>query len=188
MNQLRVVILVACTLISSWLGMQAVHELGHVLAAWMTGGEVTRVALHPLSISRTDVAHNAWPRTVVWAGPIVGALLPLAVWSAFARLRWPGRYVLRFFAGFCLIANGLYIGLGSFQNVGDCGTMLQNGAKMWQLWFFGIVTVPAGFLLWNGQGKHFGIGPDAEPIAGANAVANVLVCLALIVFGLWIGR
>lgn len=188
MNQLRVVTLVVCTLVSSWLGMQAVHELGHVLAAWMTGGEVVHVALHPLSISRTDVTQNHWPGTVVWAGPIVGASLPLVVWGVVARLQIPGGYLLRFFAGFCLIANGLYIGLGSMEGVGDCGQMLQHGSMPWELWLFGLVTVPAGFLLWHRQGKHFGIGPDAEQVTSATAAGSALVCLVLVLFGLWLGR
>jgi hypothetical protein len=73
------VILIASTLLGSWLGMQAVHELGHVAGAWLTGGRVEKVVLHPLTISRTDLAHNPAPLLVVWAGPTVGVLLPLAL-------------------------------------------------------------------------------------------------------------
>jgi predicted Zn-dependent protease len=47
--------LIGSTVVGSWLGMQAVHELGHVLGAWWTDGDVSRVVLHPLSISRTDL-------------------------------------------------------------------------------------------------------------------------------------
>ena len=52
-------ILIGSTLLGSWLGMQAVHELGHVLGAWATGAEVRRVVLSPTTISRTDVVNNA---------------------------------------------------------------------------------------------------------------------------------
>jgi hypothetical protein len=45
----------------SWYGMMAIHELGHVMGAWLTGGRVERVVLHPLAISRTDLAHNPRP-------------------------------------------------------------------------------------------------------------------------------
>ena len=41
-------ILIFSMLVASWLAMQVVHEFGHVLAAWATGGEVTRVVLQPL--------------------------------------------------------------------------------------------------------------------------------------------
>ncbi|WP_139228397.1 hypothetical protein [Planctomicrobium piriforme] len=63
-----------------WLGMQIVHESGHVLAAWATGGSVVAVDLHPLHISRTDVRPNPWPRVVIWSGPIWGVLTPGVMW------------------------------------------------------------------------------------------------------------
>src|SRR5947209_4265019 len=122
--------------------MQAVHEFGHVCGAWLTGGRVAHVVLNPLTISRTDLADNPRPLVVVWAGPVVGVLLPVALWLAAAGVRMPGAFVLRFFAGFCLLANGLYIGAGSFDRVGDCGEMLRHGSEPWQLWLFGAMTAP----------------------------------------------
>lgn len=70
-GRLHQTILIGSTLLGSWLGMQAVHELGHVAGAWLTGGRVERVVLHPLTISRTDLATNPHPLPVVWAGPVV---------------------------------------------------------------------------------------------------------------------
>ena len=137
-------ILIASTLLASWLGMQAVHELGHVCGAWLTGGSVKQVVLHPLTISRTDLLKNPAPLAVVWAGPLVGALLPLPFWLVSAAAKMPGSFVLRFFAGTCLVANGLYIGVGSFARIGDCGEMLSHGSELWHLWMFGLLTVPAG--------------------------------------------
>ncbi len=99
--------------------MQAVHEFGHVLGGWATGGTVTRVVLDPLAISRTDVSGSRSPGVVVWAGPVVGAALPVAVWLAAIAARWSGAFLLQFFAGFFLAANGLYRGVGSFGNIGD---------------------------------------------------------------------
>src|SRR3989304_3279482 len=93
----------------SWWAMMAVHELGHVLGAIATGGAVERVVLHPLAISRTDVVPNPHPAIVVWLGPVVGCALPLAVSAMIPRRRTFARSVSRFFAGFCLIANGAYI-------------------------------------------------------------------------------
>src|ERR1700694_3950238 len=98
-NRLDQVVLIASTVLGSWLGMQAVHESGHVLGAWVTGGRVARVVLHPLTISRTDVSQNPNPLAVVWAGPVFGVLLPLVFWGTAAVLRLPGAFVLRFFAG-----------------------------------------------------------------------------------------
>lgn len=145
------------TLFCSWMGMQAVHEFGHVVGAWLTRGQVVRVVLHPLTISRTDLAENPSPLIVVWAGPMIGCLIPLILWVAAAHYRWRYTFLLRFFAGFCLVANGAYIACGSFDRIGDCGEMLRHGSSMWHLWLFGLVTVPAGFRLWHGLGPQFGL-------------------------------
>src|SRR3954465_3741643 len=97
------VVLISSTLLGSWLAMQAVHESGHVLGAWLTGGRVARVVLNPLPISRTDLADNPRPLLVVWAGPVVGVAVPLLLWAMAAAVRLTGAFVLRFFAGFCLL-------------------------------------------------------------------------------------
>jgi hypothetical protein len=177
-------VLVVSVVFGSWLGMQAVHEAGHVLGACLSGGRIARVVLHPLTISRTDLAHNPCPLFVVWSGPVFGVLLPLALWLVAAGLRLPGAFVLRFFAGFCLIANGAYISVGSFDRIGDCGVMLQHGSAMWQLWLFGAVSVPAGFWLWHRQGPHFGLGPSRGRVGLGVAYASLGVCLALLALAL----
>lgn len=177
MKRLHQIILIASTLLGSWLGMQAVHESGHVTGARLTGGRVARVVLHPLTISRTDLADNPHPLFVVWSGPILGCIVPLVIWGAVAAARLSWAFVLRFFAGFCLIANGLYIGLGSFSRVGDCGEMLSHGSQAWQLWLFGLLTIPAGMWLWYGQGKHFGLG-DAKGAVNPRIAYGCLVAFA----------
>src|SRR5436309_8878273 len=100
MTRFHQALLILSTLLASWLGMQAVHEAGHVLGAWLTGGHVSRVVLHPLTISRTDLSANPRPLVVAWAGPIAGVVLPLSIWGIASALRRPGAFALRFFAGF----------------------------------------------------------------------------------------
>jgi hypothetical protein len=79
-------VLFGSTALACWLGMQAVHELGHIVGAFLSGGMVERVVLHPFTISRTDLSHNPSPALVAWAGPICGVLLPLALWGGGVRL------------------------------------------------------------------------------------------------------
>ncbi len=134
--------------------MQAVHELGHVLGAVLSGGHIERVVLHPLTISRTDVQPNPHPLIVVWAGPLLGALAPLAIWLAFRTARLPFIKPLQFLAGFCFIANGAYIGFGSLAHIGDCGEMLRHGSPILLLWLFGTVTIPLGLWLWHCLGRN----------------------------------
>ncbi len=158
MKRMSQVILVASFIPFCWLAFMAIHELGHVIACLSTGGSVSKVVVHPLAISRTDVSPNPNPLIIVWAGPIVGVLLPLVIWGVFWKFKIPGDYLARFFAGFCLIANGAYITIGSFEDIGDAGDMMRNGSPIWVLWLFGIVTVPIGFLIWHRLGHKFGLG------------------------------
>ncbi|HEX6983907.1 MAG TPA: hypothetical protein VF170_00960 [Planctomycetaceae bacterium] len=176
----RRTLLVASLIPLCWLAMQVVHEAGHVLAAWATGGTVTAVVLHPLAISRTDVASSTSPLAVVWGGPAFGVLAPVAAWLAASALRQPSAYLWRFFAGFCLVANGAYIGSGAAVPVGDAAELLRLGTPAWTLAAFGLVTLPAGLALWNGQGPAFGFGKDARPVS-ARQTWTTLALLAAIV-------
>jgi hypothetical protein len=181
-------ILVVSTLLGSWLGMQAAHELGHVVGALVTGGAIAKVVLHPLTISHTELIENPHPLVVVWAGPLVGILLPLLLWGLLAATGTPGAFVARFFAGFCLVANGAYLGVGSFSGTGDCGEMLRQGSPAWILKIFGVIAVPMGFWLWNGQGPNFGLGPAQGKVNhrvayGSLAIFALFVLVGLIVDG-----
>jgi len=164
MARFHQVVLIASVCLLAWLLMQAIHELGHVAAAWLTCGRVQRVVLHPLAISRTDVEPNPHPLLVAWGGPAVGAALPLVTYALTAAARWNWSWLARFFAGFCLLANGLYLGVGSFNAVGDAGDLLSHGAPLWSLWLFGLLTAPSGLALWNGLGRNFGFGAGALPV------------------------
>ena len=176
-NRWHQVVLILSTLVGSWLGMQIVHEFGHVLGGWLTGGQVARVVLHPLTISRTDWAHDPNPLVEVWAGPILGVLLPLACWALFCRRR--GVYLVRFFAGFCCIANGAYIAGGSFDRLGDAGDLLRLGSPIWLLWLFGILTIPLGLWLWHRQGPHFGLG-SARGRVSVRAAYGTLISVIIL--------
>jgi hypothetical protein len=157
--------------------MMAVHEAGHVLGALLTGGTVKVVVLHPLRISCTVLSHNSHPLLVTWAGPVMGVLIPLAAFGVAAALRMPGAYLLRFFAGCCSIANGVYIGVGSIVRIYDADDMLRHGSQTWHLWLFGGVTIPLGLLLWHRLGPYFGLGKARGLVSRGAAIA----CLVLLV-------
>lgn len=178
MKRLTQIILIAAFLPFCWLAMQAAHELGHVLGAWATGAEVVRVVLYPTTFSRTDLARNAHPLIVVWAGPLIGSLLSLTAFLLAAVRRVPGVLLVQFFAGFCLIANGAYIAFGPKAGGADTAIMLSCGLPRWVLVLFGVCAVPAGLYLWHRQGPRFGLG-NARPSA---AIASAI--LLLVVMGL----
>jgi hypothetical protein len=170
MRRLEQITLIVTFLAFSWLAMQAVHELGHVVGAWVTGAEVVKVALHPGIISRTDLGYNPHPSLVVWAGPVLGAVLPLLVFLAARACRAPGVYLFRFFAGFCLIANGAYIAFGSADSAADTGVMI----------IFGILTVLPGLYLWHSQGKHFGLGEAGGKVNRQAAIVSALLLFTIV--------
>ena len=182
MKCLHQCVLIGSLLPLSWLGMMVVHESGHVVGAWLTGGTVERIVAHPFTFSRTDLSQNPRPLLVAWAGPVGGALFPLGALGLTYLCRVPGRYLLRFFAGFCLIANGAYIGAGSFLKAGDAGDLLRHGAAMWQLWIFGLATAPLGIYFWHNQGHHFGLGNargKVQPVAAYVVLCVLATLLAL---------
>lgn len=168
--------------------MQAVHEFGHVLGAWMTGGHVTRVVLYPLSFSRTDFLHNPHPLIVVWSGPIAGVVIPFLLWGIAVAARMRFAFVLRLYAGFCLLANGLYIGAGAFNSTGDCGEMLRHGSPLWQLLTFGALAVPMGLWMWHRQGLYFGLGSAKRSVDRITTYGVLAVCLLLLMLEFVLGR
>jgi len=176
------VLLLATFLPLTWLGMQIVHEFGHVIAAWATGGRILRVVLHPLVISQTELAWNPHPLLVAWAGPLIGSVVPVAIWALVRLLKLPGVTLFGFFSGFCLVANGVYLGYGSFHGIGDAGDLVADGSPQWLLVVFGLVTVALGSLQWHALGPRFGYrdANDAEIRRAALASAALLAAVIIL--------
>ncbi len=180
MKRCHQVILILATIAASWLLMMVVHELGHVVHAWISGGTITRVVLHPLVISRTDVAPNPQPLLVAWGGVIWGCVIPLALWGVLQWMKSRFAPVARFFAGFCLIANGAYIAGGVFGRHGDAGDMLDHGSPAWVLIVVGTPLAAAGLFLWHHLGPHFGLG-EANGEVDKTVAWSMLILLVAVV-------
>ncbi len=140
-----------------WFGLQAFHELGHVLAAWATGGHVRQVVLHPLTVSRTDVLPNPRPLVVLWAGPLLGAVLPTVLWGLWRVVRAPAEDLVRLFAAVCWVAAGAYVCGGAVAWAGDAGDLLRLGCSRWTLLAVGAVQTAVGLALWHTLGTGFGL-------------------------------
>ena len=137
-----------------WFGMETIHELGHVLAAWVSGATVERVVLLP--VSRTDVSGVTHPLLVYGAGAVFGAVFPGLLWLIVRWLRLRTAFLFRFFAGFCLLANGAYIGC-DFSTTGptDAGLLIEHGAMRLVLVLFGVLCMSGGLFLWHRQSRYF---------------------------------
>ena len=169
--------------------MMLMHELGHVFNAWLSGGIVSKIVLHPLAFSRTDLSVNTHPLFVAWGGAIWGCLIPLGLLAFVHFIARNYRYLFAWWAGFCLIANGAYLACGGLFSGGghtadDANVILQNGGARWQLVAFGLIAVPVGLWLWNGLGRNFGLGAargkvDRKAAVGITVALFVLVACEL---------
>jgi hypothetical protein len=164
-----------------WLAMMAVHESGHLLVAGMTGATIERVVLHPLAISRTDLGENPNPLLVSWAGALVGSVAPLMAWILihWCAVKWSP--MVRFFAGFCLVANGVYLGFGVWTGDGDAGDLLRAGAASWQLICFGFFATAVGLWLWHGLGSAFGFRNNLEQISWRSVTVTSVLLIATVI-------
>jgi hypothetical protein len=166
---------------AAWYAMMAVHESGHAIGAWVTGGRVTRVVLQPFAFSRTDVGPNPHPLFVVWSGPVWGAMLPLAAWLAVRAAKAKLEFLARFFAGFCMMANGVYLASAVFVPAGDTEELLRYRTPLWAIVAPGVAAFACGLVLWNGLGPSFGF--QGKPIDRA-VIAVVGLLLALLLAGM----
>ncbi|MCR9217636.1 MAG: hypothetical protein NXI14_10595, partial [bacterium] len=113
-------------------------------------GSVERVVLHPLQFSRTDLGANPHPVFVALAGAVWGCVLPLGVWLVARGLKWKYAVLLRAFAGFCLVANGAYLGAAFILPVGDAADLIRLGVPVWAFAVPGILVFGAGLWVWDG--------------------------------------
>ena len=168
-----------------WLGMMACHEVGHALGGWGSGGTVVDVELPLAGFSHTLVSPNPRPLVERACGPLAGCLLPGLVYGLACLCRDGSARRARFFWGFCLIANGAYLGLGWIDGAGDAGDLMGLGVPAWGLVVFGAAVLPAGVAMWNHTASGFGWGDEAAGVLGVTDWVEVGVLLAGLVGLSW---
>ncbi|HLA84112.1 MAG TPA: hypothetical protein VJL29_04905 [Thermoguttaceae bacterium] len=182
-NRVWQLLLILAMFAFSWLGLQAAHESGHVLHAWASGGTVTRVVLRPTTLSYTLVSPNPRPAFVAWGGPIWGCLFPLILWAAVRAAASRYAFLARFFAGSCLVANGVYLGASVLVGGSelDGPVILANGGAIWPLPLFSLAAIALGVVAWNGLGPNFGLGDSKGNVDRRAAIlAAALLGLTLL--------
>ena len=76
-------------IIPSWYAMMLVHEFGHMIHAWVSGGVVSHLEFGLFEFSRTDFSHNPHPLFVAWGGRDLGLPDPAGTRR---RVRQAGRF------------------------------------------------------------------------------------------------
>lgn len=121
--------------------MIMIHELGHILGGWCSGGVLQEYDLVPWRIPFSLFAPNPHPLITLWSGPILGAVLPLLLaWLVRRNWGW-------FIAYFCLLANGSYMALGwySGDRYLDTPQLLNQGAHPFTIVLYCLVTISVGY-------------------------------------------
>lgn len=132
-----------------WVLMLLTHEVGHGAVALLTGGEVISVELRPGVPGHTLVNPNPQPDGVIWGGFLSGCLLPLGAWAAARAIHPAAAGDLRLLAGFCLLANGVYLAAGGSESLTDPGVLLSLGWSWPVLLAIGVLLAGPGYGLFR---------------------------------------
>lgn len=130
-----------------WVLMLLTHEVGHGVAALLTGGEIVSADLRPGVLGHTLVEPNPQPHWVVWGGFLSGCAVPLGAWGV-VRIAVPKLSGdLGLLSGFCLLANGAYLAAGGGESLTDTGVLLSLGWPYPVLMAIGLLLAVPGYLL-----------------------------------------
>lgn len=132
----------ALLLLVSWCVMVTTHEAGHILAGCACGGELVDYELRPWKLPHSYFNPDPHPLITVWAGPVLGVLLPISV-ALIVR-----KQVMWLIADFCLIANGSYLAAAWFSGdrLLDTQRLIDAGAPAWSIATYIVATCLIGYL------------------------------------------
>lgn len=141
----------------------AFHELGHVLAVLLDGGQIHQFHLNPFSWSWNLGKNINSPLFTAWGGVSFGltlSTLPLisVIWIRHLIFR----AAVLVTAACAFLINGIYLVVGIFINVGDGRELIQYGVSAKLIFSLGFLYIIAAFSLWMiiqpllGIGKHVG--------------------------------
>ncbi len=118
MNQVhrKRIAIFAVTVLWAWTVMTLFHEMGHLFAGLLGRGQLLGLELRPWHLPDSQFVGDRFPRVTIWAGPVLGSLVPLGIACLVKR---PATW---FVAWFCLLANGLYLFLGLFSDGSELDT------------------------------------------------------------------
>lgn len=141
-NRYRRILRFAYLLLLSWCTMTFVHEAGHVLCGWVSGGTLQQADLLPWHLPFSIFEPDPHPLFTLWGGPVLGVLIPWLV-ACLLRMKWAW-----FVAHFCLLANGSYIACAWFsgERLLDTARLLEHGAYPASIATYCAITITLGYI------------------------------------------
>jgi len=131
----------ALLLVVSWCVLIFTHESGHILGGWFCGGTLKNTDLLPWRLPYSLFDPDPRPLITLWCGPLLGAILPLAI-ALVLRRNW-----VWFIAHFCILANGVYLATAwlSGGRYLDTPKLLEHGAHPVTIVIYCMLTIGFGY-------------------------------------------
>ncbi|MCA9240175.1 MAG: M50 family metallopeptidase [Planctomycetales bacterium] len=157
-----------------WVSMLLTHEIGHVVAAVVTGEKITYVNIYPGQMPTTLVAGSP-SAAILWAGVLSGWLTPSLIALGLSQVQ-RFRTLLWCWVGFCWAAGGLYLALGGIETLTDTSQLVRIGTPLWLLIAVGSGATIAGYATFR---KNLVVALQAAEAAPPSPLTLLLVWLAL---------
>lgn len=163
------------------------HELGHAIAYWTTGGTIERIVIHPFSWSYVIPGSvTNYPNFTTWGGVVFGTIMALllvaVVW------RWRGPYVMpALLTGVvACIGNGYYLVCDYVAGTGhDAGSLVESGTPGAVVVIVGVALIGVGFCLAGIFIPLMGIRQGDGAVARVLVFAGALIPYAIATQAYW---
>jgi hypothetical protein len=100
-------------------------------------------------MSQTIVDPDPDPRLVTEGGPTWGVAIPVLACALARVIRRRVPEPLKFFAGFCLIANGVYMAVGRMWRNTDAGDLVRMNVPLTAIIAYGVAATLFGLAIWH---------------------------------------
>ena len=131
----------------TWLSSMFVHEMGHVLSGWLSGGEFRYIDVYPFHFSTTILQPNPHPALVTWSGLLLGWGVPLLTIPLWKAQRASVGAILQSWSAYCWLAFGAYLALAAGESLSDTGQLLTEGWPVALLVGMGAMVAIIGYLI-----------------------------------------
>jgi len=136
----------------------AFHELGHVIAYLIDGGQVSEFILNPFSWSWAEARNLNNRIFALWGGVTFGQMLAISPIIIIYRKKLPiSIFMAKLLAACGFLINGLYLSAGAILNFGDGGTLVELNVSSFLVITIGVTYLIISFAFWADLQRHIGL-------------------------------